>query len=83
MHTSSMVIIHSKNYLSIIPDFNASRVLIHTSISCPETVLGLLLRLSSHVTPVILNSEDNVSEHKKECRCIIIDLNLSAFDGEK
>ena len=57
-----------KNYLSIIPYFNASRVLIHTSISCPETALGLLLKLSSHVTPVILKSEDSVSEYKRERR---------------
>ena len=46
-------------------------------------MLGLLLKLSSHVTPVILKFENDISEYEKECRRIIIDLNLPAFDEEK
>ena len=52
-------------------------------ISHSEAALGLLLKLSSHVTPVILKSENDISEYEKECRRIIIDLNLPAFDEEK
>ena len=48
-----------------------------------EAALGLLLKLSSHLTPVILKSENDISEYEKECRRITIDLNLPAFDEEK
>ena len=54
-----------------------------TIISHSEAALGLLLKLSSHVTPVIVKSENDISEYEKECRHIIIDLNLPAFDEEK
>ena len=52
-------------------------------ISHSEAALGLLLKASSHVAPVILKFENDMSEHEKECRSIIIDLNLPAFDEEK
>ena len=48
-----------------------------------EAALGLLLKLSSHLTPVILKSENDISEYEKECRRITIDLNLPAFEEEK
>ena len=52
-------------------------------VSRSETALSLLLKLSSYVTPVVLKTESDVSEYDKECRRIMIDLNLPAFDEEK
>ena len=57
--------------------------MIHSLLYHSEAALGLLLKTSSHVTPVILKFENDMSEHEKECRSIIIDLNLPAFDEEK
>ena len=48
-----------------------------------EAVLGLLLKLSSHVTPVILKSENGLLQYEKEWRRTIFDLNLPAFHEEK
>ena len=84
MHASSVLIIYSKK----LPINNPLlQCLLSndplTIISHSEAALGLLLKLSSHVTPVIVKSENDILEYKKECRHIIIDLNLPAFDEEK
>ena len=52
-------------------------------ISHSNAVLGLLLKLSSHVAPVILKSENGLLQYEKEWRRTIFDLNLPAFDEEK
>ena len=41
-----------------------------------EAALDLLLKLSSHLKPLILKFENDISEYEKECRRIIIDSNL-------